>query len=246
MQCNYNSFIQIINFHGLFRNALRCRKTGACRILVPLRYLWRCDECILGCIQALPENMLFSCRTAPEGCLNAPTCKANCIRAKPVWKCATVPRPLPRKTLCLSRGAYGHNPFWSVFEEHPLDSTRSGRTMTLSININSAIVISVVVESSRCSSKTLQKGSCPYAPLDEALRYGVWSRACQSEPYCTMLGAWMQFRTVPHWYAMCGTGWKHTKWVPRSRDATFQEISWNQEIWNRKKELQEKWNSVSR
>ena len=38
MQCNYNTFIQIINFHGLFRNALRCRKTGACRILVPLRY----------------------------------------------------------------------------------------------------------------------------------------------------------------------------------------------------------------
>ena len=36
MQCNYNSFIQIINFHGLFRNALRCRKNGACRILVPL------------------------------------------------------------------------------------------------------------------------------------------------------------------------------------------------------------------
>ena len=38
MQCNYNSFIQIINFHGLFCNALRCRKTGACQILVPLRY----------------------------------------------------------------------------------------------------------------------------------------------------------------------------------------------------------------
>ena len=39
MQCNYNAFIQIINFHGLFRNAnLRCRKTGACRILVSLRY----------------------------------------------------------------------------------------------------------------------------------------------------------------------------------------------------------------
>ena len=37
--------------------------------------------------------------------------------------------------------------------------------------MNSAVVISVVVESSRCSSKTLQKGSCPYAPLDEALRY---------------------------------------------------------------------------
>ena len=32
MQCNYNLFIQIINFHGLFRNALRCRK------LVPAEY----------------------------------------------------------------------------------------------------------------------------------------------------------------------------------------------------------------
>ena len=41
----------------------------------------------------------------------------------------------------------------------------------LNYNINSAVVISVVVESSRCSSKTLKKGSCPYAPLDEALRY---------------------------------------------------------------------------
>ena len=38
-------------------------------------------------------------------------------------------------------------------------------------NMNSAVVISVVVESSRCSSKTLQKGSCPYAPVDEVLRY---------------------------------------------------------------------------
>ena len=38
MQCNYNSFTQIKNFHGLCRNAQRCRKTGACRILVPLRY----------------------------------------------------------------------------------------------------------------------------------------------------------------------------------------------------------------
>ena len=34
----YNSFLQLINFHGFFRNALRCQKTGACRILVPLRY----------------------------------------------------------------------------------------------------------------------------------------------------------------------------------------------------------------
>ena len=72
-----------------------------------------------------------------------------------------------------SRGAYGHDPFLSVFEEYPLDSTRSDITMTLSNNINSAVVISVVVESSRCSSKTLQKGSCPYAPLDEPLRYAL-------------------------------------------------------------------------
>ena len=39
MQFNIHSFIQIKNFHGLFRNVLRCRKTGACRILVHLRYL---------------------------------------------------------------------------------------------------------------------------------------------------------------------------------------------------------------
>ena len=32
-----------------------------------------------------------------------------------------------------SRGAYGHDPFWSVFEEYPLDSTRSDSTMTLFI-----------------------------------------------------------------------------------------------------------------
>ena len=31
------------------------------------------------------------------------------------------------------------------------------------------------MESSLCSSKTLQKGSCPYEPLDEALRYFVES-----------------------------------------------------------------------
>ena len=32
MQCNNNLFIQIIKFHGLFHNALRCRK------LVPVEY----------------------------------------------------------------------------------------------------------------------------------------------------------------------------------------------------------------
>ena len=73
-----------------------------------------------------------------------------------------------------SRGAYGHDPFLSVFEEYPLDSTRSDSTMTIIYNINSAVVISVVEESSQCSSKTLKTGSCSYAPLDEALRYVVF------------------------------------------------------------------------
>ena len=38
---------------------------------------------------------------------------------------------LYRKTS--SRGAYGHDPFCSVFKEYPLDSTRSDSTMTLFI-----------------------------------------------------------------------------------------------------------------
>ena len=36
--------------------------------------------------------------------------------------------------------------------------------------IDNVIVLSDLVESSGYSSKTLQKGSCPYAPLDEVLR----------------------------------------------------------------------------
>ena len=36
--------------------------------------------------------------------------------------------------------------------------------------IDNVIVLSDLVESSGYSSKTLQKGSCPHAPLDEALR----------------------------------------------------------------------------
>ena len=58
--------------------------------------------------------------------------------------------------------------FKVFFEEYPLDSTRSDSTVTLSIIRIVPVVISIVVESSRCSSKTLQNGSCPYAPLDEA------------------------------------------------------------------------------
>ena len=38
-------------------------------------------------------------------------------------------------------------------------------------NVDNVIVLSDLVESSGYSSKTLQKGSCPYAPLDEVLWY---------------------------------------------------------------------------
>ena len=41
--------------------------------------------------------------------------------------------------------------------------------------IDNVIILHVsdLVESSGYSSKTLKKGPCPYAPLDEALRYTV-------------------------------------------------------------------------
>ena len=58
MQCNYNQFIQIINFHGLFHNALRCQKTGGCQILVPLRYLFNFYA------------HLYTKRVPSEGCSN--------------------------------------------------------------------------------------------------------------------------------------------------------------------------------
>ena len=61
--------------------------------------------------------------------------------------------------------------FKSVFEEHRLDSTTTYITTALFFIIDNVIVLSDLVESSGYSSKTLQKGSCPYAPLNEALRY---------------------------------------------------------------------------
>ena len=44
---------------------------------------------------------------------------------------------------------------------------------TIYIIDNDIIVLSDLVESSGYSSKTLQKGSCQYAPLDEAVRYNI-------------------------------------------------------------------------
>ena len=63
MQCNYNSFIQIINFHWLFRNAPRCRKTGACRILMSLRYMYLFTSTDLLKLQVIIQNnvSLFWC-----------------------------------------------------------------------------------------------------------------------------------------------------------------------------------------
>ena len=68
----------------------------------------------------------------------------------------------------------------SVFEEHRLDSTTTDITTALFYIIDNVIVLSDLVESSGYSSKTLQKGSCPYAPLDEVLRYcNVQVLACK-------------------------------------------------------------------
>ena len=59
----------------------------------------------------------------------------------------------------------------NVLKIHRLWDTRYSIYNDIIYNIDSAVVKTVVVESSRCSSKTYQKGSCLYAPLDEALRY---------------------------------------------------------------------------
>ena len=69
-----------------------------------------------------------------------------------------------------SRGAYGHDPFWRASTWFHNNRYYNG-TMYI---IDNVIVLSDLVESSGYSSKTLQKGSCPYAPLDEVLRYMAW------------------------------------------------------------------------
>ena len=68
-----------------------------------------------------------------------------------------------------SRGAYGHifKCFWRASTCFYNNRYYNG---TIYI-IDNVIVLSDLVESSGYSSKTLQKGSCPYAPLDEVLRY---------------------------------------------------------------------------
>ena len=78
MQFNIHSFIQIINFHGLFRNALRCWKTGACQILVPLRYSHQLfsmivevctDLCIIAGRWPAYHVLLITCFLSTVSCL---------------------------------------------------------------------------------------------------------------------------------------------------------------------------------
>ena len=81
-----------------------------------------------------------------------------------------------------SRGEYGHDPFFqirfSVFKQFYSFFWRASTWFhnnryyngTIYI-IDNVIVLSDLVESSGYSSKTLQKVPCPYAPLDEVLRY---------------------------------------------------------------------------
>ena len=82
MQCNYNSFIQIINFHGLFRNDLRCRKTGACRILVPLRYILSCFR-FVRCITHINKIIFQGCIKYINGIIfhNTPCMKYICFNS---------------------------------------------------------------------------------------------------------------------------------------------------------------------
>ena len=52
--------------------------------------------------------------------------------------------------------------------------------------IDNVIVLSDLVESSGYSSKTLQKGSCPYAPLDEVLWYIVCLCVAGETPFSAL------------------------------------------------------------
>ena len=102
-----------------------------------------------------------------------------------------------------SRSAYGHGPF-EVFLKSidliPQQQILQPLYGTIYI-IDNVIVLSDLVESSGYSSKTLQKGSCPYAPLDEVLRYVMCCIVVYSVPgdvhrwyICVLL---LQYRE--HW-----------------------------------------------
>ena len=72
----------------------------------------------------------------------------------------------------LSKGAYGHDPFWTKCFWRASTWLHNNRYYNGTIYIkDNVIVLSDLVESSGYSSKTLKKGSCPYPPLDEVLWY---------------------------------------------------------------------------
>ena len=72
-----------------------------------------------------------------------------------------------------SRGAYGHDPIWSVFWRASTWFHNNRYYNGTIYIIDNVIVPSDLVESSGYSSKKLLKGSCPYPPLDELLRYWI-------------------------------------------------------------------------
>ena len=72
-----------------------------------------------------------------------------------------------------SRGAYGHDPFWIFLKTSTWFHNNRYYNGTIYI-IDNNIVLCDIVGPSGYSSKTLQKGSCPYAPLDEVLRYAFY------------------------------------------------------------------------
>ena len=120
--------------------------------------------CVIVLSFIIPLYVLFITRAAPESLFGEAQTKAS--RGTLIF--FFIPQKFPYRK-ALSRGAYGHDPFWSVFEEHRLDSTTTDIYYNGTIYImDNVIVLSDLVESSGYSSK----GSCPYAPLDEVLRYG--------------------------------------------------------------------------
>ena len=57
-----------------------------------------------------------------------------------------------------------------ILQRHYLYIIDNVIVLSTTIYIIDNVIVLSLVESSGYSSKTLQKGSCPYAPLDEVLR----------------------------------------------------------------------------
>ena len=71
-----------------------------------------------------------------------------------------------------STGAYGHDPFLKCFWRASTWFHNNRYYNSTIYIIDNVIVLSDLVQSRGYSSKSLQKGSCPYAPVGEAI-YGM-------------------------------------------------------------------------